>query len=291
MKKLFSLLIMLVFFGAHAQETANRFFYELSYKPGKDLDTIKKAMTILDITDKKSFYRDYLMVSQDSILKLEVENMMKAGTFKDLTKTLKQPSFSYKVTKTYPAMDLKYSENILQDKMSYEEKIKLDWKISGEKQKIGEYNAQKATTTFGGRNWTAWFSTDIPFQDGPYKFYGLPGLIVKLEDDKKNYSWELKGNKKVSNFEEESYSEKMMKQFGQGKNDLLVSREKFEKVYEAYKKDPFGSIRTQLAQIPADFKLPDGTSMSQMMKNQEEQLKKMLNENNNSIEISQPAKK
>ena len=88
MKKLFSLLIMLVFFGAHAQETANRFFYELSYKPGKDLDTIKKAMTILDITDKKSFYRDYLMVSQDSILKLEVENMMKAVEMKKILQIL-----------------------------------------------------------------------------------------------------------------------------------------------------------------------------------------------------------
>jgi GLPGLI family protein len=78
----------------------------------------------------------------------------------------------------------------------YDDPVKFTWNIQPEKQKIGEYNTQKATTEFGGRKWTAWFSSDIPFQDGPYKFYGLPGLIVKIEDDEKNYSWMLSGNKR-----------------------------------------------------------------------------------------------
>ena len=287
MKNLFSIVLIAAFAIANAQETANRFFYELTYAPNKDsLEKKNKEMTILDITKDKSIYRDYLAVSQDSILKLEVEAMQKAGTFKDLSKSVKQPKFSHIITKTYPSMDVSYADYILQDKVSYKDDKPFDWKISGDKAKIGEYNTQKATTSFGGRNWIAWFTTDVPFQDGPYKFKGLPGLIVKVEDDAKNYSWELKGNKKIVDYNAESYSEKLMKQFGQGRNNLEVNREKFEQMYAAYKKDPFGSIRSQLSQIPADAKMPDGTSMSQMMRDAEDRIKKHLSENSNSIEVN-----
>ncbi|MFC7348669.1 GLPGLI family protein [Chryseobacterium zhengzhouense] len=287
MKNIFSILFIAVFAIANAQETANRFFYELTYAPNKDsLEKKNKEMMILDITKDKSIYRDYLAVSQDSILKVEVEAMQKAGAFKDISKSIKQPKFSHIITKTYPAMDVSYTDYILQDKVSYKDEKPFEWKILGDKAKIGEYNAQKATATFGGRNWIAWFTTDVPFQDGPYKFRGLPGLIVKVEDDAKNYSWELKGNKKIADYNPESYSEKLMKQFGQGKNNLEVSRDKFETMYAAYKKDPFGSIRSQLAMIPADAKMPDGTSMSQMMRDAEDKLKKHLKENSNAIEIN-----
>lgn len=291
MKKLFSVLFIALFVFSSAQdkdskETANRFFYELTYSPNKDsLEKKNQEMMILDITKDKSIYRDYLAVSQDSILKVEVEAMQKSGVFKDLSKMVKQPKFSHIVTKTYPSMEVFYADYILQDKVSYKDETPLVWNISSEKAKIGAYDTQKATTSFGGRNWTAWFTTELPFQDGPYKFKGLPGLIVKVEDDAKNYSWELKGNKKIADYNPESYSEKLMKQFGQGRNNLEVDREKFEKMYAAYKKDPFGSIRTQLSQIPADAKMPDGTPMSQMMKEAEERMKKYLSENNNSIEI------
>ncbi len=293
MKKIFAALLLVIAFSLNAQVTANRFFYELTFKPGIEIDSLKKEMTILDITKEKSLYRDYLMVSQDSLLKVYMDQAMKSGNFsmKTFRATFKEPKFSYRVSKTYPTMDVKFTEQILQDKVSYDEKLKFDWKIENEKAKIGEYNAQKATTTYGGRNWTAWFSTDLPFQDGPYKFYGLPGLIVKLEDSEKNYSWELKGNKKIDNYEEQSYGEKMQASFGSRGKELTVSKEKFDQIYYNYKQDPYASIRPQLAQIPADMKMPDGTSIAQMMKDEEARLKKFLAENNNSVEKPQPKAK
>ncbi len=287
MRNLLSIILLILCVSVTAQTSATRFFYELTYKPAIESDSLITEMTILDITKEKSLYRDYLMVSQDSILKVQIELMQKSGTFKDLSKTIKQPKFSYKITKTYPEMAIKYSDQILQDRVSYEEKLAFDWKIDAEKKTIGEYQTQKATTSFGGRNWTAWFSTDLPFQDGPYKFFGLPGLIVQLQDDQNNYAWELKGNTNVAEFQEKSYSETLTQSFGGRGDDLVVSRSKFEQLYNAYKKDPFGSIRSHLSQIPADAKMPDGTSISKMMRDQEEMLKKHLNETNNEIEISQ----
>ncbi|WP_164109909.1 MULTISPECIES: GLPGLI family protein [Sphingobacterium] len=59
-----------------------------------------------------------------------------------------------------------------------------EWEIFEESQEVGGYNCQKATTKFKGRNYTAWFTTDIPFSAGPWKLHGLPGLILSAKDDK-----------------------------------------------------------------------------------------------------------
>ena len=56
---------------------------------------------------------------------------------------------------------------------------------------IAGYQCQKATTFFAGRDYEAWFTREIPVSDGPYKFSGLPGLIVKVNDTGNNYTFEL----------------------------------------------------------------------------------------------------
>ena len=289
MKKLFAFFLLTMFFALNAQETANRFFYELNFKPKKDSVKTEKVMMILDITKDKSIYRDYTMVAQDSIVKVQVEEMQKAGVFKDISKSMTMPKFSEKIYKFYPDMKVQYAERISSGftpmNIGYSEDLKFDWKISNEKQKIGSYNTQKATTEFGGRKWTAWFTTDIPLQDGPYKFHGLPGLIVKIEDDAKNYSWELKGNKKVSNFSEHTYLESIAPG-GNGGKVQEVSREKFEKTFADYKKDPFASARPMLKPEMLSQKIPGSDlTIGEMVKQQEKMLKDFYGANNNPIEI------
>jgi GLPGLI family protein len=66
-----------------------------------------------------------------------------------------------------------------------------NWKLTNESKKVKDLTLQKATTHYGGRDWTAWFTKEIPFQEGPYKFHGLPGLIVELYYDKNDYKFDL----------------------------------------------------------------------------------------------------
>ena len=70
---------------------------------------------------------------------------------------------------------------------------KQNWQISNETQTIVGYQCQKATCSFRGRNYTAWFTVDIPLSYGPWKFCGLPGLILKVQDDTKEYVFECVG--------------------------------------------------------------------------------------------------
>ena len=62
---------------------------------------------------------------------------------------------------------------------------KFDWHIEPDKKNIGGFDCQKATVTHKGRQYTAWFTTKIPSSDGPWKFYGLPGLILEIKDSER----------------------------------------------------------------------------------------------------------
>lgn len=71
----------------------------------------------------------------------------------------------------------------------------LDWKlISGEVLKVGKYNCEKATLNFRGRDYIAYYTTEIPVSFGPWKFKNLPGLILLIYSNTGivNYSWKVK---------------------------------------------------------------------------------------------------
>ncbi|RST25553.1 GLPGLI family protein [Chryseobacterium lacus] len=292
MKKYLSTFLVLSFLALNAQQTANRFFYELTFKPKKEKPETEKVMTSLDITKDKSIYQDFTVPAQDSIIKMEIEAMEKSGTWKDMSKSIKMPKFSFKIYKTYPDMTVSYMDRISTKLFKYDDPVTFNWKILPDKEKIGAYNTQKATTEFGGRKWIAWFSTELPFQDGPYKFHGLPGLIVKIEDDGKNYSWTLQGNKNVENWEEFSFAEKANTKYGMSNTAVATTKEKFTKSYENFKADPLAEARPYMTPEFLNRTMPGSSkTFGEMMKEQEKLLKDFFGSNNNPIEIPDTKKK
>lgn len=79
------------------------------------------------------------------------------------------------------------------------ENLKLNWLIHNDTISISNIKCQKASLEFRGRNYIAWFSTEHNLPYGPFKFYGLPGIIVLIEDSLKEVSFMLKAIKFNSN--------------------------------------------------------------------------------------------
>ncbi len=293
MRKLFSIFLITLFAFANAQdnkETANRFFYELTFKPKKDSAKLDKVITILDITDKnRSVYQDYTVIAQDSIMKIEMEAIKKSGMMRDFSKSLKTPKISAKIYKTYPGMKVQYVDKIANGftptTIGYSEDLKFNWNILGDKQKIGEYNTQKATTEFGEENGQLGLQQIFLSRTDPINFTDFRAHC-KIEDENKDYSWVLQGNKKIKDYTEFSYIENMMKISGKV-NEL--SKEKFEKTFSDFKNDPFASVRPMMTQEMLSKTIPgmDGT-VGDMMKKQEKQYKDFYNANDNPIEKIRP---
>ena len=59
----------------------------------------------------------------------------------------------------------------------------FNWELQNDTMTICGYVCHKATVDFRRKKWTVWYSEDIPVDAGPWKFNGLPGLIMGAEDD------------------------------------------------------------------------------------------------------------
>lgn len=115
----------------------------------------------------------------------------------------------------------------------------LEWNFSYEETySIMGYDCRKAAAEFAGRNYTAWFTPEIPLPFGPYKFGGLPGLILKLEDSERQYIWEAVG------FERDNTP--IVDYTYRDGNDKRCSADDVEKTLIRYFKSPVGFMISEM---------------------------------------------
>ena len=85
---------------------------------------------------------------------------------------------------------LTYTDKIFGKKYLYTEKQEMpQWKILQEKKVVANHSCQKAEATYLGRKWIVWFTAEIPISDGPWKLWGLPGLILEAADVDNDYQF------------------------------------------------------------------------------------------------------
>ncbi|WP_415324986.1 GLPGLI family protein [Chryseobacterium sp. MMS23-Vi53] len=211
-QKLLLFFVLFSFIMFYGQTT--RYIYETSVNPDSiNLVTMKTERTFLDIKASRSLFISENKLIRDSLFanfkpeekenrKKEDKNFSKSGKIKRPEGTF----FEYFISKNIPEQKVYYYDRVGAKQIYYQEDRPIKWEITNDVQKQNGYQSQKATANFGGRIWTAWFTKDINISDGPYKFSGLPGLIVKLEDDKGDYKFDLVKKIIVQNAFEEPLS-------------------------------------------------------------------------------------
>lgn len=169
--------------------------YKLTYKPrvGSDLCATEYMDLIFD--EKQSYFESGQKSSVDSLKKTRQYQL--ANREEKTQMRLKYYTEIPEIVQTIPSKgEVHYTTFVLGSNptlnVQYTEKFSPVWKLSKETKDIAGLKCTKATTTAYGRSWTAWYSLELPVPYGPYKFYGLPGIIVKLSDADNDFVYEMK---------------------------------------------------------------------------------------------------
>lgn len=213
-KKLGCLIITTIAFICNAQ--TNRFFYELQSRKDST-EEYRINIMVLDINHKSIKFYDKDLLDYDSI------NKSKKGISEYRTNTKTDQLI---IRKPNSFKNLWYRD--FKEYFVIQTDDEMKWKLLPDTKDYNEYKLQKATTNFGGREWTAWFSEKVPISEGPYKFRGLPGLIFLLSDSENNFVYKLVKNTKLketydtTDFLENHYDQKPLKVTNEFYNRFLT---------------------------------------------------------------------
>ncbi|ACU08464.1 hypothetical protein FIC_02022 [Flavobacteriaceae bacterium 3519-10] len=173
-----NLLLLILLLSSLCTAQTHRFIYGFQFKSDSLAKEFRTENMVLDVNPDNVKFYPYMYAENDSLNKVR--------DFKNIIWDDSVPALSRKRDSNENVSFL-----LTSDFFSIKTVDPISWKLTEETKKSADYTLQKATTQFGGRNWTAWFSKEVPISEGPYKFRGLPGLIFELYDDKDNFKFAL----------------------------------------------------------------------------------------------------
>ncbi len=241
MKAKHKLLFVLVFFASQtllAQETepalAKVHYQFVHVNDTTQRDKHRQEEMVLYLGQHASFYGSYAGKRMEEEVKKQIEDPGFDGNI------VIKGSSSGSRESYYTVSSKKQMQQIYQlsgDSYLLEEQFpKLDWKIREETKEIGGYLCQKAEVHFKGRDYIAWFTSEIPFQAGPWKLNGLPGLIMEASDSKKEVFFNYAGFDKM---DEGNFI------VGIPENTIKTNKKALNNLLEAYKKNPVAAMKAR----------------------------------------------
>lgn len=209
-------------------------------------EPVKETMR-LDIGRKSSRFYSYTAFLLDSVLAVDVANGASTELMARHAKQY-QSLWSEQTFKRYPDGKTTTLDEIAGEIARLrceEEKEEPLWTLSQDTLTILGYRCFLATTDFKGRRWSAWFTPDIPVSEGPWKLAGLPGLVLKAEDEEGHYLFTANGI--------EQCRETVPILFN-GTDYEPVNRKQYAKVHERYFTDPIGFITSTMPNVKVTVK-------------------------------------
>lgn len=189
----------------------------------------------LDIGRQASRFYSYTAFVADSVLAADMANGASSELIAQHANQY-QSQWSEQTFKNYPAGRVTTLDELAGDicRLRCEEPAeKPRWTLTQDTLTLLGYRCTRATTQFKGRQWSAWYTTDIPVSEGPWKLCGLPGLILKAEDDEGHYRFTADGLEQSHGTEPILFS---------GKDYQPVDRKQYDKMQKRFAADPVGFI-------------------------------------------------
>jgi len=249
MRILFASILLLVISSIAFAQDSDRVLTRVKYSFTHIQDTTKKNQPytenmVLLVGKNASLYISYDKVNQIIEGRKQQEKMkLQAGTG---TLTFKGYKMSSQTDYYYFIKENKFftKERLVSDYLIEEEAPKINWKITKETRNFSGVHCQKATANFKGRNWIVWFAPDMPFQSGPWKLNGLPGIIIDAYDQSGTVKFQFTG------IEDTSVATDNLALYSGNEVKLPLkimkaSLKDMEKLKDAYAKDPQGFMKTQ----------------------------------------------
>lgn len=271
-----SLLILLIPFSIFAQ--SHRFLYSYQFVPDSaKADSVITELTRLDVFADHSEFLSDVTAKKDSAIAFAINNNQSQANIK-----LPDGIYQNKTSKTKELTST--IEYIGIQPFKIEMKNSFKWQLSKETKTIEGYLCQKANLHYGGRIWEAWFTREIPVQQGPYVFSGLPGIIVQISDTKNHHTFTLKANYKIPAGSTGIYTQPYFV-------PVKIDAKSFNKKWNDYRKQPLGGTEQFMQMNPG---LLSGESYDQngnksliieRTRQEREYAKKQLDHNNNYINL------
>jgi len=150
---------------------------EVNYEQATNFSRYFVRQYIMQFNSKASLYQEYNIKKIKGKL---TKNQSDQGLtyVNEIKRNNLSPEFFYSNKKDLFFREIWFDKPLLVK----ENNLIFKWILQKETRKIGTFICQKATTTFRGRNYIAWFAKEIPVPFGPWKFKGLPGLILEVYD-------------------------------------------------------------------------------------------------------------
>ncbi|MBL1222413.1 GLPGLI family protein [Chryseobacterium sp. L7] len=184
--------ILFLFMASLISAQSYRFVYEYKMKP----DTGKKDSLVtdymnLDTDGTKSYFYNAVKYERDSAYSVDKSYpaLLKGKHY--------DRNLSYVIEKDYAKKTISFYDKFKNVSLVTADNEAPKWTIENEFKTINAMKCQKAVSEYKGRKWEAWFSKEVPVNDGPYKFTGLPGLVVMIKDSENDHVFDLIQIKKI----------------------------------------------------------------------------------------------
>ena len=132
----------------------------------------------------------------DMIIGKMIDDAMNSGEF--MRGNYPHKRLKTYIYKNYPEGRMTVTDGLILQDYRYVDSLHAQtWTMGDSTREVLGYTCQQATADFRGRRWTAWFATDIPVSNGPWKLGGLPGLILQAYDEGQQHVFTAVGLERV----------------------------------------------------------------------------------------------